>query len=130
MLTLHISLFELAVHSSSKFHCFTNMFVNHMYGFCYFGGKFWLYLSFWGQIANENSMETFSIMLETHQREIRDFCLPPVWNLRAVILIPLFYIYLLFLFFCLVLSLFLSYPFLLLANSPDFFFPKPSFSKR
>ena len=33
------------------------------------------------------------------------------------------------LFFCLVLLLFLSYPFLLLAHSPDFFFPKPPFSK-
>ena len=35
------------------------------------------------------------------------------------------------LFFCLVLSLFLSlYPFLLLAYSPDLFFPKPPFSER
>ena len=36
------------------------------------------------------------------------------------------------LFFCLVLSLFLSYPFLLffLAHSPDLFFPKPPFSER
>ena len=37
---------------------------------------------------------------------------------------PLFYISPL-LFFCLVLSLFLSYPFLLLAYSPDFSPPKP-----
>ena len=34
------------------------------------------------------------------------------------------------LLFCLVLLLFLSYPFLLLAYSPDFFFPKPPFSER
>ena len=33
-------------------------------------------------------------------------------------------------FFCLVLSLFLSYPFQLLAHSPDLFFPKPLFSER
>ena len=33
-------------------------------------------------------------------------------------------------FFCLVLSLFLSYPFLVLAHFPDFFFPKPPFSER
>ena len=55
------------------------------------------------------------------RREAGDlWCLPPIWNLRAVGLISLFYIYLL-LFFCLVLSLFLSYPFLLLAHFPDFF---------
>ena len=34
------------------------------------------------------------------------------------------------LFFCLVLSLFLSYPFMLLAHSPDLFFLKLPFSKR
>ena len=39
------------------------------------------------------------------------------------------FLYLL-LFFSLVLSLFLSYPFLLLAHSPDLFFPKPKFSER
>ena len=33
------------------------------------------------------------------------------------------------LFFCLVLLLFLSDPFLLLGHSPDFFFPKPPFSE-
>ena len=49
---------------------------------------------------------------------------PPVWNFRAVILIPLFYISSLVLLFCLVLSLFLSYPFLLLTHSPDLHFPK------
>ena len=52
---------------------------------------------------------------------------PPVWNLRAASLI--FYISPL-LFFCLVLLLFLSDPFLLLALSPDFFFPKPPFPER
>ena len=54
---------------------------------------------------------------------------PPVWNLRAVGLIPLFDIYSL-LFFCLVLSLFLFDPFTFLAHSPDHFFPKPAFSER
>ena len=34
------------------------------------------------------------------------------------------------LFFCLVLLLFLSYPFLLLAHSPDIFSPKPPFSRK
>ena len=33
------------------------------------------------------------------------------------------------LFFCLILLLFLPYPCLLLAHSPDFFFPKPPFSE-
>ena len=32
-------------------------------------------------------------------------------------------------FFCLVLLLFLSYPFLLLVHSPDLFFPKPPFTE-
>ena len=56
------------------------------------------------------------------------WCLPlsgisrlPVWSHFSVY--PL-------LFFCLVLSLFLSYPFLLLAHSPDLFSPKPPFSER
>ena len=51
------------------------------------------------------------------------WCLPPVWTLRAVSLIPLLYYILSLLFFCLVLSLFLSYknPFLLVAHSPDLF---------
>ena len=53
---------------------------------------------------------------------------PPVWNLRALSFIPLFYVSPL-LFFCLVLSLFLCYPFLLLAHSPDLFFPKSPFSE-
>ena len=48
---------------------------------------------------------------------------PPVWNLRAVSFIPLFYISLLF--FCLVVLLFL-----LLAHYPDLFPPKPPFSER
>ena len=34
------------------------------------------------------------------------------------------------LFFCIVLLLFLSFPFLLLTHFPDFCFPKPSFSER
>ena len=55
--------------------------------------------------------------------------LPPVWNIRAFSLIPLFYTSS-FSFFCLVLLLFLSYPFLLRAHSPDFFSPKPPFSER
>ena len=46
---------------------------------------------------------------------------PPVWNLRAVCLIPLFYIYFLSYSSALVLSLFLSYPFLLLAHFWFFF---------
>ena len=54
---------------------------------------------------------------------------PPVWNLRAVSLIPFFYISP-HLFFCLVLSLVLFYPFLLLAYSPDPFSSKPPFSER
>ena len=53
---------------------------------------------------------------------------PPVWNLRAVSLISLFYISPL-LFFCLVLLLFVSNPFLLLAHSLDFFFLKSPFSE-
>ena len=54
---------------------------------------------------------------------------PPVWKLRAVSLSPLFYISS-FVLLPSVLLLFLSYPFLLLAHSSDFFFPKPPFSKR
>ena len=58
----------------------------------------------------------------------RDFrCVPPVWNLRAVIVWSHFSISPI-LFFCLVLSLFLSYPFMLLAHSPDLLFPP--FSER
>ena len=57
------------------------------------------------------------------------WCLPPIWNLRALSLIPLFNISS-FVLFCLVLLLFQSYFFLLLVHSPDFFFPKPPFSKR
>ena len=55
------------------------------------------------------------------------FCLHRIWNLRAASLILLFYIPLLF--FCLVLSLSLSYPFLLLAHSPDLFFTNLHFLK-
>ena len=46
---------------------------------------------------------------------------PPVWNLRAANLIPLFYISSI-----VILPLFLFYPFLLLAHSPDLnlHFPK------
>ena len=50
---------------------------------------------------------------------------PPVRNLRAVSLIPLFYNYVLSCSSALVLLLFLSCPFLLLVHSPDLFFPKP-----
>ena len=46
----------------------------------------------------------------------------PVWSH--------FSIYYLLLFFCLVLLLFLSYPFPLLAHSPDFVLPKPPFFER
>ena len=53
----------------------------------------------------------------------RFWCLPPVWNLRAVSLIPLFCISSL----VLALSLFLSCPFLLLALFSYFFFPKSPF---
>ena len=49
--------------------------------------------------------------------------------LRAASLIPLLYISSL-VFLYLVLSLFLSYPFLLLVHSPDLFSAKPSFSER
>ena len=54
---------------------------------------------------------------------------PPVWNLRAASLIPLIYISSLVLL-PIVLSLFLSYPFLLLAYSLDLLFPKHPFSQR
>ena len=66
-----------------------------------------------------------SLMLNGGQRL---WCLPPVWNLRAVILIQLLYICSLVPSF-LALSVY-SYPFLLLAHSPDPFFPKSSFPKR
>ena len=49
----------------------------------------------------------------------RFWCLPPCLNLRAVSLIPLFCMISPLLFFCLVLLLFLSDPFVLLAHSPD-----------
>ena len=49
-------------------------------------------------------------------------------GLSRVSLIPLFCLSPL-LFFCLALFLFLSYPFVLLAHSRDFFFSKPPFSK-
>ena len=54
---------------------------------------------------------------------------PPVCNLRAVSLIPLFYISSLALM-SIVLSLFLFDPFLLLAHCPDLVFPKPPLSER
>ena len=54
------------------------------------------------------------------------WCLPPVWNLRAVSLIPLFYISCL----VLLLSLYLSYPSMLLAHSPGLFSHKHPFSER
>ena len=51
---------------------------------------------------------------------------PSVWNLRAFTCIPFCISPLLF--FCLVLLLFLCYPFYSLVHSPDLFFPKPTFS--
>ena len=48
----------------------------------------------------------------------------PVWYHFSILYISLL------LLFCLALLLFLSYPFLLLAHSPEFFVPKPPFSER
>ena len=70
---------------------------------------------------------SIDISLPCPRREAGDFwCLLPVWNLRAFSLILLFYISS-FVFLPIILLLFLSYLFLLLAYSPDFFFPKPPF---
>ena len=76
------------------------------------------------------SQDKLSFCLPTPEGRLGCFwCLPlsgilglSVWSLDCSIS-PLF-------FFCLVLSLFLSYPILLLAHSPDLFFPKPLFSER
>ena len=51
---------------------------------------------------------------------------PPCLKSQGCQLIPLYPVF----FFCHVLSLFLSYPFLCLAHSPDLFFPKSPFSER
>ena len=68
-------------------------------------------------------------LVNVPRREAGDFlCLPPVWNIRAFSLIPLFYTSSFVLLSSPVALLF--YLFLLLAHSPDFISPKSPFSER
>ena len=55
---------------------------------------------------------------------------PPCLEYQGCQFDPTFLYLLSQLFFCLVLLLFLFDPFLLLARSPDLFFPNPPFSER
>ena len=67
--------------------------------------------------------------LDFPRREAGVFLMsPPCLESQGCQFDPTF-IYLL-LFFCLALSLFLSYPFLLLTHSPGLFFPKPHFFRK
>ena len=137
------------VHSLINMHvpnCFCQYLIQSNQITAHRGSKLWMLLPM-GRRNNVHIFGTNYIQIWTHgqthrrlcvclsewpRREAGDFFwLPPVWNLRAVSLIPLFYNnnYNIF-YFCLVLLLFLSNHVLLLAQFSSLFPPKSPFSER